>query len=295
MLITGGRGRLSRLLAVALAQRGHHVVVSSRVADTRFIDCREAASAACLASFDAVLHLAWSTVPALAERSPGSEWQTDLPWLAGMLRTLAGLPQEGRPQLVFFSSGGTVYGEAPAGRGSREDDPCRPIGWYGRAKLAAERLIDDFTLACGLDSTVLRVANPYGYLLDPDKPQGLIAHLLHSAQTGRPAVVWGDGSARKDYLAAGDLSEAVGRVIELRATGLYNLGSGESHTVDEVIALVRAVTGRAFAVEYREGFAWDVHCSRLDVRRIEQRLAWCPRIAPREGIERLWGAQVTVS
>ncbi len=295
MLITGGRGRLSRLLGVALAERGHHVVASSRVPGTRFIDCREAASAACLASFDAVLHLAWSTVPALAERSPGSEWEADLPWLAGMLRTLSGLPHASRPQLVFFSSGGTVYGEAPAGRASREDDPCRPIGWYGRAKLAAERLIDDFTHACGLESTVLRVANPYGYLLDPAKPQGLIAHLLHSAQTGRPAVVWGDGSARKDYLAAADLCEAVARVIELRVTGLYNLGSGESHTVDEIIALVHAISGSAFAVEYREGFAWDVHCSRLDVRRIEQRLAWRPRISPHEGIARLWRVQTTVS
>ena len=87
LLITGGRGRIAGLLGPMLGQRGFEVQRASRIADERFVDYRELVSPATLASFDTVLHLAWSTVPATAEQLPGSEWEVDLPYLARLLRT----------------------------------------------------------------------------------------------------------------------------------------------------------------------------------------------------------------
>ncbi|MBK6289068.1 MAG: NAD-dependent epimerase/dehydratase family protein [Pseudomonadales bacterium] len=288
LLITGGRGRIAGLLGPMLGQRGFEVQRASRIADERFVDYRELVSPATLASFDTVLHLAWSTVPATAEQLPGSEWEVDLPYLARLLRAAAQLPAAQRPHLVFFSSGGTVYGEAPAPRGRREDDPCHPIGWYGRGKLAAEQLLNAFAVACALDCAILRVSNPYGYLMQPAKPQGLIAHLLDSARKRQGFEVWGDGSATKDYLSASDLCAAVVAVLESRATGTFNIGSGTTHSVNEIIALVRELSGVDFAVRYREPFAWDVSHSRLEITKMKTVLGWEPRVALRAGMADFW-------
>lgn len=288
VVVTGGRGRISRLLTAALRSRGYNAVASSRVADAEFLDYHEVTSTQFLQSAGAVLHLAWSTVPAVAERVPGIEWEVDLPYLASMLRAASRLPKDQRPHIVFFSSGGTVYGEAPSDRGSREDDLCVPIGWYGRAKVAAEELVSEFAAVFGLDCAILRVSNPYGYAMDPTKPQGLIAHLLNSARCGTEFMVWGDGGARKDYLSFADLNEAVVRILETRATGTYNLAAGESHSVNEIIDIVRQVTGREFAVSYREPFEWDIACSHLDISHIRRSIQWSPRIPIREGIAALW-------
>ena len=288
LLITGGRGRIAGLLGQLLEQRGFAVQRASRLADGHFLDYREIVSPAVPGSVDALLHLAWSTVPATAEQVPGSEWEVDLPWLASVLRGVAQLPRAQRPHLVFFSSGGTVYGEAPAGRGSREDDPCHPIGWYGRAKLAAEQLLNGFAAAYDLDCAILRVSNPYGYLMQPAKPQGLIAHLLNSARNGNGFEVWGDGSATKDYLSASDLCAAVTAVLDSRATGTFNIGSGLTHSVNEIIALVREITGADIAVRYRDPFAWDVSHSRLDIAKMKRDLGWEPRVELRAGVADFW-------
>lgn len=288
LLITGGRGRIAGLLGQLLEQRGFVVRYASRHADEHFLDYRELTSPAVPGSFDTLLHLAWSTVPATAEQVPGSEWEGDLPWFARMLRGVAQLPQAQRPHLVFFSSGGTVYGEAPAERGSREDDPCHPIGWYGRGKLAAEQLLNGFAAAFDLDCAILRVSNPYGYLMQPTKPQGLIAHLLNSVRTGNGFEIWGDGSATKDYLSASDLCAAVTAVLDSRATGTFNIGSGLTHSVNEIIALVREITGVDIAVRYREPFAWDVSRSRLDIAKMKTLLDWEPRVELRAGIADFW-------
>jgi UDP-glucose 4-epimerase len=288
LVITGGRGRLAGLLADSLKDLGYQVRCSSRVADERFVDYHEVTSSQFLDSVDAVLHLAWSTVPAVAERVPGAEWETDLPYMASMLRAVSRLPESRRPHVVFFSSGGTVYGEAPEDRGSREDDQCHPIGWYGRAKLAAESLVNEFATVYGLASTTLRVSNPYGYAMDPTKPQGLIAHLIHAALGGKELSIWGDGLATKDYLSSTDLCNAVMQVLEVRPAGIFNVAAGQSHSVNEIVSMVRDISGAHIAIRYHESFKWDVRRSRIDIGKIRAVLGWEPQVPIRAGISDLW-------
>ena len=59
--------------------------------------------------------------------------------------------------------------------------------------------------------------------------------LIHSARHGRPFSVWGDGSARKDFLHHTDFTAALDQVIRLRPQGIFNVSHGASHSVSEVI------------------------------------------------------------
>ena len=281
ILVTGGRGRLAALIAANF--RGHEVALFSRSGGDGFHDL--AGLTAALPGASALLHLAWSTLPATSEKAGGAEAQVDLPALGKILDALAAVPAAQRPHFVFFSSGGAVYGNAP-GRPNLETDPCRPIGRYGQAKRAAEELIGRAVAAHGLAGTILRISNPYGYPVPKSRVQGIIPHAIRCAVAGQPLTLWGDGHAQKDFLHYTDFLAAVELVVTRRLTGTFNLGAGESHTVREVIALVEKHTGKKITLAFQPAPAWDVEDSRLDTKRLMAATGWSPRVSLDEGIRR---------
>lgn len=285
IFITGGRGRLATLIADHFATAPCQVELFSRNPIGGFRPLSDLHTAGGFTGAEAVLHLAWSTLPATSEQHPGSEEACDLPLLERLLDGLAALPAERRPLFVFFSTGGAVYGNAP-GRPNREDDPPHPIGHYGRGKLAAERLIHARAARDGLACCVLRISNPYGYPVPKTRVQGIIPHACRCLAENQPLPLWGDGSARKDFIYYTDFLAALEAVLAQRLTGTFNLAAGESHQVCEVLAAIESQTGRNLKIEARPAPAWDVQDSRLDISRLTQATGWRPRIPLSEGIRR---------
>ena len=284
ILVTGGRGRLASLIADHFRAPAHNITLFSRSGGEGFQPLAQLSAA--LPDAGAVLHLAWSTLPATSERGGGIEWKNDLPQLENLLLGIAALPAPRRPHFVFFSSGGTVYGNAPADRANIESDPCQPIGWYGRAKLAAETLIEKHAALHGLACTILRISNPYGYPVPKNRAQGIIPHAIRCAVEKQPLSLWGDGSAKKDFLYYTDFLAAVEIVLERRLTGTFNLSSSESHTVREVINLVEKDTGQPVALVQQPAPFWDVRDSRLDNSLFVATTGWKPQVSLAEGIRR---------
>lgn len=147
--ITGGRGRLARSIAEKFGGKGGSSIrLFSRQGGVGFSPMETLFEPSSLNQGGVLLHLAWSSLPSTAEQQPLLvEWE-DLPLLRRLLGALQAAPAAMRPHLVFFSSGGAVYGNAP-GRPSVETDACRPIGAYGRAKLAAEQMIETWARELG--------------------------------------------------------------------------------------------------------------------------------------------------
>jgi UDP-glucose 4-epimerase len=279
--VTGGRGRLASLIADHFRAPAHEVVLYSRSGGDGCHPLDDLTSSTALAGQDVLLHLAWSTLPATSEKSPGSEQQHDLPLLEKLLQAAAAR----QAHFIFFSSGGAVYGNAP-GRPSNETDPCQPIGSYGRAKLAAEKLVEQAAVRQGLPCTILRISNPYGYPVPSGRVQGVIPHAIRCAVESSSLTLWGDGHARKDFIYYTDFLSALDEVVARRLTGTFNLCAGESHSVHEIIALAEKHTGRKIATEQIAAPAWDVQDSRLDHRRLTDATGWQPQVALDEGIRR---------
>jgi UDP-glucose 4-epimerase len=280
-LITGGRGRLATLIAEHFRAAGGAVELYSREAGDGFRSLADLAKSSPLQESDMILHLAWSTLPATSEKNPGQERQHDLPLLENLLASATA----SRAHFVFFSSGGAVYGNAP-GRPNREDDSCHPIGCYGRAKLAAETVIEQAASRHGLRCTILRISNPYGYPVPRGRAQGIIPHAIRCAVEGQPLTLWGDGHAQKDFLHHTDFLAALDAVIGHQLTGRFNLSYGESHTVHEIITLVEKQTDRKIMTQAIAAPIWDVQDSRLDHSRLSAASGWRPRVPLEEGIRR---------
>ena len=285
IFVTGGRGRLASLVVDHFLAPAHAVTLFSRSGGLGFRPLDLLTDPAVLAGADTVFHLAWSSLPATSEQHPGMAEAHDLPFLEKLLTALAATPAARRVRLVFFSSGGAVYGNAP-GRPNREEDACAPIGAYGRAKLAAEQLIATRAARDGLHCTVLRISNPYGYPVPSSRVQGLIPHALRCGVTGQPLTLWGEGSTQKDFLYYADFLSALEAVLAGDLTGTFNLGAGESHRLDEVIRLVETELGRPIALQQVTAPAWDVHDSRLANDKFRAATGWAPQVPLAEGIRR---------
>jgi len=282
LLVTGARGRLASSLVPELRARGHRVTPVSRTGGEGCLTYPEIARAGLPVGVDGILHLAWSTVPATAEADPGRAAAEDLPLLRSLLAAAEKSDAGGTaPHFIFFSTGGAVYGDNEA-HPAREDDVCRPIGAYGRAKLAAEAEV--LARQTRLPCAVLRISNPYGFRWRSTQPQGIIPRAFASAWSGTPLPLWGDGSARKDFLHHDDFIRALDAIIGRGLAGIYNIAAGESHTVNEVLAAVERETGRPIHRQPGPAQPWDVHTSRLDISKLSAAIDWTPRIGLEQGL-----------
>ena len=154
---------------------------------------------------DHVVFAAGTAKPAESNEHPMHEIAANL---GPLVATLEGMRRASAPALTLLSSGGTVYGpHAPTP--TPETAPLWPISTYGVLKVAAERYVGLFARQHGLAADILRCANVYG----PGEPthgsQGLIGVTRAALRADRPVVVFGDGSARRDFVHVDDVAETV--------------------------------------------------------------------------------------
>jgi UDP-glucose 4-epimerase len=277
--ITGARGRLGSVLRKHLRASGFEVAAFSRVSNETHLHLSLLPLEIANGAYDAILHLAWSTVPSTAEADPGVEQRDDLPVLANILHNVdARRVSGGRvPRLIFFSSC-AVYGEAPHS-GHVFDETCaaRPIGWYARGKVQAEELIGAFAER-GNAAVVLRVTNPYGFKQDSRYQQGVVPALVRAAVQGGEFTMWGGGKTLKDYLHISDLCRAVECVLERDLRGTYNVAAGQSVSLRDLVGMVETITGRPVKCRVSPAATWDVRSGRYSHQALTAATEWLPSV-----------------
>jgi UDP-glucose 4-epimerase len=283
IFITGARGPIGRNLSSLLG--ANEVVCFSRNADAKHLPMSQIGLELLRWKPEAIVHLAWSTLPATAEAHPGAEWIADLPLLSDLCASIARGPDVKRQQLIFPSTG-AVYGESSS-ISHDENSQTAPKGWYARGKLAAEQLIINFAQAENLQALILRASTVYGFRQEAARMQGIIPKLIDAAMSGEPCPIWGDGSARKDFLHILDFAEAIKQSLNRHLQGIYNVCTGVSTSISQVAEEVRRATGREIALKYHDPPHWDVVSTNLRFSKFHADLGWVPRISLTDGIRRM--------
>lgn len=275
VMLLGGGGFIGRALARRLAHANRDVHILGRHNASQMADL--------LPLCDTVIHLASATTPTSSATQPSYELDN----LALTLRLLDLMQNQPEMHLIYFSSGGAIYGN-PSQLPVSENAAIAPLSNYGAGKAAQESFLQVFR-ASGHAVTILRPSNAYG----PDQNMrggfGLIRTLLEHAKNGSVMEIWGDGENVRDYIYIEDLVEACFRIIGLPSdSGTYNLGSGVGFSINQVRNLVENVAGEKLNVEYKAARNVDVSSVVLDISHLQDLIEWKPEVRLEEGIAHTW-------
>lgn len=230
----------------------------------------------CLKGMDKVFFFLSSTFPSTSTDSLELEISRTLKGLDYLLRKMR---DTGISDIVFPSSGGTVYGDVKSGI-AKETDILRPTTPYGIGKMMCEEVLR-FYSQFGISSTVLRVGNVYGSPLARTTTQGVIEVFVQKALRGEPATIWGDALINvRDYIFMDDFAEAVAIIGEHQVEGVevYNLSSGIGTTLEEIIQAINQNVEQHLKVQHIQDDATSsIKRIVLDMTKFKEKTGWMPK------------------
>ena len=239
-----------------------------------------------LAACEHVVYAAAMTTPGTSARDPGLEVLGNLLPLSRLLECAADFP--GR-RVVYLSSGGAIYGEAA--RDAGETDPLRPRSYYGAGKVAAEAFLHACVASSDWTAVSLRPTNLYGPGQHATKGFAIVPTLFDRAIDGQPFQIWGDGSSVRDYCHIDDLLAAIELAVvkPLKSDfNVYNVASGQSASILELVEACQLASGRPIRTEFRPLRGVDVACVSPSHQAISDELGWAPHFDLKTGLEQTW-------
>lgn len=273
VLLLGGAG----FIGSALAKRLEQEKIATHILGRHDAEQLEKLLPQC----STVIHLASATTPGSSATHPDLE----LGNIALTLRLLELMHSQPETHLIFFSSGGTIYGN-PNRLPVTEDTPIAPLSNHGAGKASQEAFCQAFRTR-GHAVTILRPSNAYGPGQTTKSGFGLVRTMLECVRVGTPLEIWGDGENIRDFIYIDDIVEACMRLIDLPLdSGTYNLGSGIGYSIKQVQHIVEQVTRIELKTTHHPARGIDVRAVVLDISRLEARLSWKPQINLEDGVRR---------
>lgn len=259
VFVTGARGLVGRTLGDGLRDAGHEVIAPPR-SELDLLDRHSLETALRAAKPDLVIHAAGKVGGIQANIDAPVEFLYEN-MLLGM--NVIGVSSDvGIPRLINLGSSCMYPREAPnplveetilTGRLEPTNEG------YAIAKIAAAKLAEYINRERSLQYTTLIPCNLYGpydkFRQGAHMIPAAIAKVHDALQSGSDSVeIWGDGTARREFMYAGDLADFIAHLIEHpdRTPDLVNVGVGSDHSVNEYYEIVADVLG------YRGGFSHDL-------------------------------------
>ena len=166
---------------------------------------------------------------------------------------------------VIFASSSAVYGD-------NEDYPLsekallRPLSPYSVSKATGEMYCQNFTDIYGLPTVCFRYFNVFGPRQDPNSQYAaaipkFIDAILHEKQP----IIYGDGEQTRDFIYVKDVVRANILGAESDVTGVFNVASGRSITINELLKIIAKIMRKDFNPLYTETRPGDIKHSLADI------------------------------
>jgi UDP-glucose 4-epimerase len=297
ILVTGGAGFVGATLVRRLVTSGYQVRVIDNLStgdaehlagvDAELVkgDIRDpAAMDDALKGMSAIVHLAAAGSVIGSVQDPEMNFEVNV---LGTFRVLDAARRAGIERVVQASTGGALIGDATPP--VNEKSLPKPISPYGASKLAGEGYAHAFAKTYGVRTVAIRFGNVYGPWCA--RKRGVINLFFESIHSGVPLVIYGDGSASRDYVHVDDISNALQLGLEKDVPGgtVLHAASGVETPVKDLADLCRQAAGVPdHPIEFRPKRAGEVGRNFASYDLANQLLGYAPTVAREVGIPRTW-------
>ncbi len=185
---------------------------------------------------------------------------------------------------VVCASSCAVYGDTEV-IPTAETAQLNPKSPYAVTKLAGEYYCSVFNEVYNMPSVSLRYFNVYGPRQDPGSEYAaVIPKFITRALAGEPLVIYGDGLQTRDFVFVRDVVKANIMAAENRETGVFNIGSGEAITVNELASVIVKLCGKNLEMMHIEPREGDIMHSQASIEKAG-RIGYKPEYGLEEGLK----------
>lgn len=191
-------------------------------------------------------------------------------------------------RLVFVSTSSLYNGQNPP---HREDMILHPSDLYTEARYAMERLGHLYNDLYGMSIVGLRYFSVYG---PGEKCKGkyanLVSQFLWDMQKDKSPVIYGHGTQTRDLTYVKDVVDAnlLAAKYGKSKYGIFNVGTGKSYSLNEVVAMLNAALKKNIKPTYVENKVKNYVAHTLaDTSKAKRELGFEAKVTLEEGIGKL--------
>jgi len=295
VLVTGGTGMIGRQVVDILSDSGADITIVSldkiKVDEkarhifgdlTDFSFCKKICE-----GMDYVFHIAGVGASVKAAKTKMATHFTSMLMMSTNILEACRL---NKVEKALFTSSVGAYAKAEVLKESEYRLDSMPMDFASWAKRMAEAQIYAYKMEHGLDNfSIVRPANIYGPgdNFGPENSLVVPSLLYRFYCKEDPLVVWGDGSAKRDFAVSRDIAEGIVLALHYGTKAeIVNLGSGRAYSIRELVETLREFLdfNYVFDASKPQGDKLRV----MDISKARQMLGYDPQTSLRDGLEKTW-------
>ena len=290
--VTGGAGFIGSHLVDRLIEDGHTVQVIDNLytgnkefvhSKAQFVelDIRDPKLYSVLEEFrpDYIFHEAAQTEVSTSMSDPMLDCDINLMGLINLLNAAVKLDVK----KFLMPSSAAVYGNLDT-LPLNEEMIGNPSSFYGLTKLTTEHYLRIYHEAFGLPYICYRYSNLFGPRQGNGGEGGVISIFAKAIVQGSPIIIYGDGKQTRDFIYVDDVVEANILGMQHQVTGIYNVSTGISSSVNLLVDEFRNISGKAVEVVYDKPRLGDIRDSVLATDKSEKELLFTAKYNLHDGL-----------
>lgn len=290
--VTGGAGFIGSHLVDRLIEDGHTVQVIDNLytgnkefvhSKAQFVelDIRDPKLYSVLEEFrpDYIFHEAAQTEVSTSMSDPMLDCDINLMGLINLLNAAVKLDVK----KFLMPSSAAVYGNLDT-LPLNEEMLGNPSSFYGLTKLTTEHYLRIYHEAFGLPYICYRYSNVFGPRQGNGGEGGVISIFAKAIVQGSPIIIYGDGKQTRDFIYVDDVVEANILGMQHQVTGIYNVSTGISSSVNLLVDEFRNISGKDIEVVYDKPRLGDIRDSVLATDKSEKELLFTAKYNLHDGL-----------
>lgn len=230
------------------------------------------------AGFDAIFHLASITDTTNHDQFEQVHDNVE------SFRRILNFARPNKTRIIYASSAAT-YG--PATEASMESSAAAPANIYAFSKV----IMDNIARQAAAESPEwiivgLRYFNVYGPReAHKGVPASMAYHLSRQIKAGQRPRIFKHGEQKRDFVYVKDVVGGTIRALEAKQSGIYNLGSGQARTFNELVDVLNKCLGTNFPPDYIDNpHAHYQNFTQADLTNTRRTLGYEPQFPLEEGV-----------